>query len=125
MLTATPTQGCYLVEWYHPDFTTAQLDEATAALEVASAAQRSAGTSVQLLVTVAAPNDEVLYSVFAANSADDVIHTCAQAGHPVERITADVDVRFPGATCVAHAPPDQPPPLGNLTVVAPTPVDPK
>ncbi len=125
MLTATPTQGCYLVEWYHPDFTTAQLDDATAALEAASAVQRSEGTSVQLLVTVAAPNDEVLYSVFAANSADDVIHTCAQAGHPVERITSEVDIRFPEATCVAHAAADQPPPLGDLTVVAPIPLDPK
>ena len=41
-------------------------------------------------MTVAAPSDDVLYSVFAADSADADLLACRHAGWPPDRITADI-----------------------------------
>lgn len=94
MATKTSTLHHYLVEWYQPDFTTTQLEEATSDLAAETAIQRAAGVGVHLLLAMAAPNDEVLYSVFAAHSPEVVIETCAHAGRPIERITDDVQFRI-------------------------------
>ncbi|MET0702001.1 MAG: hypothetical protein ABWY93_20295 [Mycobacterium sp.] len=84
-------QPCYLVEWYRPQLAAAPLGETIAKLDAAAGALRDEGSTVRLVVTVAAPSDEVLYGVFAAGSPDTVIAACQRAGYPAERVTGGVN----------------------------------
>lgn len=81
----------YLVEWYSSDLTGESVPALVAALEGAATGVDS---EVTLLVTMGVPSDEVLYALFAAASEDVVIDVCELAGHPPQRITANVDARF-------------------------------
>lgn len=81
---------CFLVEWYHSDLARTAADDIAAQLDSGAAAVSAEGAAAQVLVTVAAPADEVLYSVFAADSADAVLLACRRAGWPPDRITADI-----------------------------------
>ena len=71
------------------------IDEVVAELTSTAARLRNQGHSVRLLVTVNAPTDEVLYSVFTADSADTVAAACRSAGWPVDRIIGGVQTRLP------------------------------
>jgi hypothetical protein len=86
----------YLAEWYRPELTSQALDDAMAKLERGAAAVSVNGTAVQVLAMLAAPHDEVLYGMFAADCAQIVKQACHQAGFPVERFTENVDARIPG-----------------------------
>ena len=96
MSTHAPTLPCYLVEWYRTELTAGQLDHTAAVLAGIAATMRDEGSSVQLLMTLAVPTDEVLYGVFAAPSAKTVSETCRRAGIPAERLTKAVDARIAG-----------------------------
>ncbi|UUO02905.1 hypothetical protein M4D79_06625 [Mycolicibacterium novocastrense] len=85
---------CYLAEWYRPEVTRRRVDDIADELEAAAAAVAGEGVPVRLLVAVAAPTDEVLYGVFAADSPEIVIRTCQHAGIPAERLTADITARL-------------------------------
>ncbi|HZQ30734.1 MAG TPA: hypothetical protein VFB19_03260 [Mycobacterium sp.] len=74
---------CYLVEWYRPEPSADVVDRAAAELDHLTAE----GGPVQLLLTVAAPDDEVIFGVFAAASADDVMSACRQVGLPAQRLS--------------------------------------
>jgi hypothetical protein len=87
---------CYLVEWYWPDLTATQLDHTVARLERCAAEICGQGSSVQLLMTLSVPTDEVLFGVFGAGSAEAVSEVCRRAGIPAERLTKAVDTRLPG-----------------------------
>ncbi len=50
-------------------------------------------------MTLAAPTDEVLYSLFTADSADSVSRVCQRAGWPADRITSRIDARITGSPC--------------------------
>lgn len=51
---------------------------------------------MQLLMTLAVPADEVMFSVFAAESAQTVFQACQRAGFPAERLTAAGEARILG-----------------------------
>ena len=91
----------YLAEWYRPELTCWALDDAMAQLESAAAATSIDGAVVQVVAVLAAPHDEVLYGVFAADCAQTVKRACCHAGFPVERFTENVGARF-----AASVPPD-------------------
>lgn len=55
-----------------------------------AAVARIHGTRVSVVLTVAAPEDEMVFGVFCAETADDVRRICQDAGCPVDRITAGV-----------------------------------
>jgi hypothetical protein len=93
-----PTLPCYLVEWYRPELTAAQLDRTAAKLADCAATMRDEGSSVLLLMTLAVPTDEVLYGVFAAGSAKSVSEACRRAGIPAERLTKAADARITAQT---------------------------
>ena len=82
---------CYLVEWYRPQLAELLLDDTIAKLHAAAGALRDEGSAVRLIITVAAPSDEVLYGVYAAGSPDTVIAACQRAGYPAERVTGGVN----------------------------------
>jgi (2Fe-2S) ferredoxin len=99
--------SCFLAEWYRQDVTSRTVEDIAAVLQTSAAAMRAKGIGVQLLMTLAVPADEVLYVMFAADSADDIVQTCIQAGIPVERLSSDVVLgsAWPpgGSTEAAHA----------------------
>jgi hypothetical protein len=84
-----PHPPCYLVEWYRPAVT-ADLDDIVTKLDDSVASLSTAGSPVQLLMALAVPIDEVVFGVFAADSADMVAQACQRAGIPAERLTAAV-----------------------------------
>jgi hypothetical protein len=84
---------CFIVEWYRPELTGAQLDHTAAMLEEGATAMCGEGAPVQLLMTIAVPADEVVFGIFAASSAESVSELCRRAGLPAERLTNAVDAR--------------------------------
>ncbi len=91
---AAPQIAGYLAEWYRPEVTQQPLDDTVAKLDTVAAAMRVEGSLVKLLVTLAVPTDEVIYSVFAACSPDIVVQACRRAGIPLERLSSDVAARI-------------------------------
>jgi hypothetical protein len=94
MSSPVPLTPCYLVEWYRPELMGLPLDNTVARLDAAARALRDEGSAVRLVMTMAAPLDEVLYDVFAAGSPESVIAACLRAGYPAERVTGGVDARI-------------------------------
>jgi hypothetical protein len=94
METVEPGLFCYLAEWYRPDLNAEAVDDAIAQLKNALGAVGANGASAQLLVVLAAPDDEVLYGLFSASSPGVVVQVCIAAGYPIERLTADVHARL-------------------------------
>jgi len=88
-----PGLACYLVEWYSPE---APLELTVDTLEHCAAAVSAEGSPVRLVIALAAPTDEVVFGLFAAQSAHVVARTCQLAGLPAQRLTA-VDTRPAGA----------------------------
>jgi hypothetical protein len=91
----------FLVEWYDPAFTAAPLPQTAAGLEAAAAAVSAHGTTVHLDLTLAAPADDVLYSVFTADCAETVLEACRHAGHPPDRITTGIQTHLSGPSKTA------------------------
>lgn len=90
-MTAETARQCFLVEWYQPDLTTSSPASTTARLvESITASSRDSTGPVDLLLALAAPADSVLYAAFHARSAGAVLRACADAGMPVDRITAGI-----------------------------------
>jgi hypothetical protein len=83
---------CYLVEWYRRDVTARPLDETVAKLDASIEAIRAEGSAVRLLMAMTARADQVVYGLFAASSPDTVRQACEQAGFPVERMTAGIEI---------------------------------
>jgi hypothetical protein len=87
--------GCFLVEWYRPDLTDDDLEDTVGRLAKCAASMSIEGSPVHVLMTLAVPTDEVVFGVFAANSADTVAQTCRRAAMPPQRLTATLDARIP------------------------------
>ncbi|KKB98959.1 hypothetical protein [Mycolicibacter arupensis] len=76
---------CFLVEWYQPGLAESTVDAAIDRLAAAAV-----GLCATLIVAVAAPADETLFGIVAADSSDIVVAACREAGWHVDRITAGV-----------------------------------
>ncbi|CAN3126754.1 DUF4242 domain-containing protein [Mycobacterium sp. smrl_JER01] len=81
-----PGVPCYLVEWYQPPMCDAALTRAVARLEASAAIMAARGVSVMLLTIISVPSDEVLFGIFAADSAESVDETCDRAGLSASRL---------------------------------------
>nr|WP_194945933.1 hypothetical protein [Mycolicibacterium malmesburyense] len=88
MTTRLEPQRCFLTEWYQPRLTTSDLEDHIAVLERTTQRMAADGEAVELLITVAAAGDEILYGVFESDAAETVARTCRQAGLPADRISA-------------------------------------
>jgi hypothetical protein len=82
-----PRQSCYLVEWYQVENTDGELDRAAAKIDECAATLSADGSPVRRLMTFAIPSDEVVFGVFAADSAQLVARACDLAGIPAQRLT--------------------------------------
>lgn len=94
MCTKPQMSARYLVEWYRPNLTRPVVDEMVAALDRSLAVNGDGDPPVSLLLTLAVPSDEVLFGVFAADSAELVQTACARAGLVPERLSQDVEARI-------------------------------
>jgi hypothetical protein len=90
----TPGLPCYLVEWYSTGLIGETLDRTAATLDDSAASMSADGTPVQLLTMLSVPTDEVLFAVFAADSAPIVAKTCDRAGIPAQRLTPAFDAHI-------------------------------
>lgn len=95
MIAPEPLQRCFLAEWYQPAVVNRDIDDVAATLDDTVARHHDQGHSIQLLATLAAPTDQVLYGLFAAESADTVAQVCREAGWPADRITSGIQARIP------------------------------
>jgi len=91
-----PHLSYYLVEWYRPKLTAEPLERTDAALDDCAASMSADGCPVQVLMTVAVPTDEVVFGVFAADSAQVVAAVCDRAGVPAARVSAATAAHPPG-----------------------------
>ncbi|KUH64169.1 hypothetical protein AU184_16515 [Mycolicibacterium novocastrense] len=91
--TCLDRQHCFLTEWYQPRLKTSDLEDLTSALERTARGMSADGEPIELIITVAAAGDEILYGLFTSDTAETVAHTCRQAGLPADRISA-VDARL-------------------------------
>ncbi|WP_328349640.1 DUF4242 domain-containing protein [Mycobacterium sp. NBC_00419] len=80
----------FLVEWYSSALVHTSLAELAGRLAHSAAGARTRGTGVSVVLTVAVPDDEMVFGVFRAETADDVGRVCQEAGCPVDRITGGV-----------------------------------
>ena len=87
---ATQPLMCYLVEWYRPGLDEDQLSELLAEVEHSSVSVSVEGSPVRCVLMLAVPTDEVVFGVFAADSADVVALVCRRARMPASRLTAAV-----------------------------------
>ena len=81
---------CYVVEWYRPGLDEDQLSGIVAEVERSSRLVRVEGSSVQCVLTLAVPTDEVVFGIFVADSPDVVALLCRRAGMPASRLTCAV-----------------------------------
>lgn len=88
MTTRLERPCCFLTEWYQPRLTDADLEHLVTALERTARRLAADGETVELIITVAADSDEILYGVFTSDAAETVEDTCRQAGLPADRISA-------------------------------------
>ncbi len=82
---------CFLVEWYRPDLIADRFEVGRVTLDEVMASWSADRTPVRLLLTLTVPDDQVVFGVVTADSADIVAQVCQRAGVPAERITAAVD----------------------------------
>jgi hypothetical protein len=92
---SVPASGLrwYLAEWYRGELTAEGLADAVTILDARVASACAAGTPVALLMTLAVPDDEVVFGVFVAGSEQVVARVCAQAGIPARRLSLAIDAR--------------------------------
>ncbi|MDT5070262.1 MAG: hypothetical protein QOK02_6417 [Mycobacterium sp.] len=93
MSTPASDLRCYLAEWYRPELTAEGLAHAVSVLDECIASACAAGSPVQLVMTLAVPDDDVVFGVFAAGSEQVVARVCAQAGTPAQRLSLAFDAR--------------------------------
>lgn len=85
-------RACYLAEWYRLEIGAESLDRTVATIE-ACASSAGEDSPVKLLAMLAVPADEVVFGIFAAESADVVAQICERAGIPAQRLSAAFDAR--------------------------------
>jgi hypothetical protein len=92
---SVPASGLrwYLAEWYRGELTADGLAQAVSILDECVASACAAGSTVALLMTLAVPDDEVVFGVFAADSEQVVARVCGQAGIPAQRLSLAFDAR--------------------------------
>jgi hypothetical protein len=79
---------CFLVEWYGPAAIAGSVGEA--AKRLSSGLESTEGAHVRHLMTVAIPDDDYAFGVFAAESASTLEQVCVDAGARPDRISAAV-----------------------------------
>ena len=96
MASPDPPQRCFLAEWYQPAVVNCDIDYLATTLGDSAALLNDQGHPVRLLTVFTVPIDQVLYCLFAAESAEDITRVCESVGWPVDRITGCIHRRTPG-----------------------------
>lgn len=80
----------FLVEWYGPRIPASSVSETAGRLNDGVASISALGNRIRLLMVLAIPEDDYVFGVFAAESAETVAQLCADADVPAGRISAAV-----------------------------------
>lgn len=80
----------FLVEWYRPGLASSPPADTAEVLAAGVTLARAAGHVVAVELTMSAPDDDTVFGVFAAESAEAVRRVCCDAGYPPDRITGDI-----------------------------------
>lgn len=94
--------ACYIAEWYRLELAEDALGRAVATIDACASTAAGQTSPVTLLALLAVPNDEVVFGIFAAGSADLVAEVCDQAGLPAQRLTAAFDARQRGVSSASN-----------------------
>jgi hypothetical protein len=86
--------ACFLAEWYRSELAERSVEPTIATLDDAAAEVSASGTPVRLLALFAMPNDDLLFGVFTAESAQTVAQACERAGMSAQRLTSASEVHF-------------------------------
>lgn len=92
MTAAGSLNRTYLVECYEPGLAHAQVESASERALAASAELRDEGRTVEYVGAIFVPGDEVVFHVFAAESAATVSAATARAAVAYERVVESVSV---------------------------------
>jgi hypothetical protein len=79
---------CFLVEWYGPAAIAGTVGEA--AKRLSSGLENAEGAQLRHLMTIAIPDDDYAFGIFAAESVDTVRQVCIDAGARPDRISAAI-----------------------------------
>jgi hypothetical protein len=79
---------CFLVEWYGPAAIAGTVGPA--AKQLSSGLVSPGGGQLRHLMTVAIPDDDYAFGIFAAESADAVRQVCIDAGACPDRVSAAI-----------------------------------
>jgi hypothetical protein len=82
----------YLLECYKPGLERAEVESASGRALAAAANLRAEGTKVEYVGAILVPEDEVVFHVFAAESADAVREASVRASVEYERVVESVAV---------------------------------
>jgi hypothetical protein len=88
MSVAEAGMRCFLVEWYGPAAIACTVGEAAKRLR--SGLESVEDAQLRRLMTVAIPDDDYAFGIFAAASADAVKQLCIEAGARPDRISAAI-----------------------------------
>ncbi|MFD1931127.1 MULTISPECIES: hypothetical protein [Nonomuraea] len=88
---APPSLTRYLVEWYRPGLTDELLKETAHRIGSCAGELSAEGRTVDLLLTLFVPEDEVAFCLFAAGSPASVAQVCRQAEIPVHRLVEAIE----------------------------------
>jgi hypothetical protein len=92
-MTASATLSrTYLVECYKPGLERVEVESATDRALAVSAALREEGRRVEYVGAILVPEDEVVFHVFAAESAATVIEASVRASVACERVVESIAV---------------------------------
>jgi hypothetical protein len=83
-----PGVRCFLVEWYGPAAVEGTVGAAVERLSVGHESAR--GAQFRHLMTVAIPDDDYSFAIFAGESADAVMKVCTDAGARPDRVSAAI-----------------------------------
>jgi hypothetical protein len=83
-----PGVRCFLVEWYGPAAIVGTVGAAAERLR--SGPESGEGAELRRLMTVAIPDDDYAFGIFAAESVDTVRQACIDAGARPDRISAAI-----------------------------------
>jgi len=85
-----PSRSRFLVEWYQSALSKELLERTVHQIDRSTAELSNEGTTVDLLLTLFVPDDEVAFCLFAAGSPAAVEQACRRAGLPFDRITKTI-----------------------------------
>ena len=83
----------FIAECYWPDIRTEVVTELVSQAQTSAAAITGRGEPVTLTGSIVVPEDEIVFLLFEADSAESARRVCEEAGVPFDRIVESIEMR--------------------------------